>query len=145
MSVLAGEVAAGAPSVEPERPRRHVGRLMRILKPVIWVAAVSVAATIIALLPRTTGTTWADIGETLEMITFSDVVVLTVLWALGLFAYSFVLSGSLPGLRRRRALTLNLTGSAVSNVAPLGGAWGVGLNALMLRRWGYAGRRSPAS
>ena len=51
-----------------------------------------------------------------------------------------MLTGSLPGLRRRRAMTLNLTGSAVSNVAPLGGAWGVGLNALMLRRWGYAGK-----
>ena len=140
MSVLAGEAVAGAPSVESEGPRRAAGRVMRVVKPVIWVAAVSTAVTIIALLPRTTGTTWKDIGTTLEQVTFSDVVVLTVLWALGLFAYSFVLSGSLPGLRRRRALTLNLTGSAVSNVAPLGGAWGVGLNALMLRRWGYAGK-----
>lgn len=113
---------------------------MWVLKPIIWAVAVAVGVTIIVLLPRTTGTTWRDIATIMKQITFSDVVLLTVLWALGLFSYSFVLSGSLPGLRRRRALTLNLTGSAVANVAPLGGAWGVGLNTLMLRRWGYAGK-----
>jgi uncharacterized membrane protein YbhN (UPF0104 family) len=141
VSVLVEDVAEpGAPSGEPERAGRWPSRVVRVLKPVIWFAAVALAVTIIALLPRTTGTTWRDIGEILEQVTFSDFVVLTALWALGLFSYSFVLSSSLPGLRRRRALTLNLTGSAVSNVAPLGGAWGVGLNALMLRRWGYAGK-----
>jgi uncharacterized membrane protein YbhN (UPF0104 family) len=141
VSVLAGaSVATSASPATPGPHRRRGGPLLRVLRPFIWAAAVSVGVTIIVLLPRTTGTTWADIIEILEQVTFSDVVLLTVLWGLGLFAYSFVLSGSLPGLRRRRALTLNLTGSAVANVAPLGGAWGVGLNTLMLRRWGYAGK-----
>jgi putative heme transporter len=111
-----------------------------LIRPVVWVAAVAAGGTILYLLPRTTGTTWDEIGRTLERVSFSDVLVLSGLWALALFCYSFVLTGSLPGLRRRRAMTLNLTGSAVANVAPLGGAWGVGLNALMLRRWGYAGK-----
>ena len=141
MSVLAGaSVETGASPAEPGPRRRRGGALLRVLRPFIWAAAVSVGVTIIVLLPRTTGTTWPDIIEILEQVTFSEVVLLTVLWGLGLFAYSFVLSGSLPGLRRRRALTLNLTGSAVANVAPLGGAWGAGLNTLMLRRWGYAGK-----
>jgi uncharacterized protein (TIRG00374 family) len=54
-----------------------------------------------------------------------------------LVAYSFVLTGALPGLSRRRALTLNLTGSAVSNVAPAGGAFGVTVNLMMVRTWRF--------
>ena len=114
--------------------------MFRVLRPVVWAAAIAAGGTILYLLPRTTGTTWDEIGRTLARVSFTDVLLLTGLWALALFCYSFVLTGSLPGLRRRRAMTLNLTGSAVANVAPLGGAWGVGLNALMLRRWGYAGK-----
>jgi uncharacterized membrane protein YbhN (UPF0104 family) len=34
-------------------------------------------------------------------------------------------------------LTLNLTGSAVANVVPLGGGVGIGMNYLMVRRWGF--------
>jgi uncharacterized protein (TIRG00374 family) len=138
VSVLTRTADAGSSDAEPGRS--VLRRVVNVLRPIIWLAAVSVAVTIIVLLPRTSGTTWASIGSTLAQISFSDIVLLTGLWALALFCYSFVLTSSLPGLRRRQALTLNLTGSAVSNVAPLGGAWGVGLNALMLRRWGYAGK-----
>jgi uncharacterized protein (TIRG00374 family) len=48
------------------------------------------------------------------------------------------LAAALPGLTTRRALTLSLTGSAVANVLPLGGAAGVGLNYAMTRRWGFS-------
>ena len=41
----------------------------------------------------------------------------------------------------RRALTLNLTGSALSNVLPLGGGLGIGLNYFMVRRWGFTSRQ----
>ena len=58
-------------------------------------------------------------SRALELVTAPDAVVLVVLWALGLFVYSFVLTGSLAGLSRRRAMTLNLTGSAVTNVLPV--------------------------
>jgi putative heme transporter len=139
--VLTGGAAdTGNPAAEGGEgvaPHRRVGA---VLKPVLWILAFSAAVAIIALIPRTTGTTWAAIGHTLSRITLSDVLLLTGMWAAALFCYSFVLTGSLPGLRRRRAMTLNLTGSAVANVVPLGGAWGVGLNTLMLRRWGYAGK-----
>ncbi len=141
MAVIEREPAvAGSPDGVPA-PRPSVARrVFAFVRPVVWAAAVAAAVTIIVLLPRTIGTTWIDIRHTLAVLSFSDILLLTGLWALALFCYSFVLTSSLPGLRRRRALTLNLTGSAVSNVAPLGGAWGVGLNALMLRRWGYAGK-----
>jgi uncharacterized protein (TIRG00374 family) len=62
---------------------------------------------------------------------------LALLWAIGLLAHSFVLTAALPGLSRRRALTLSLTGSAVSNVVPFGGALGVALNFTMVRSWRF--------
>ena len=61
-----------------------------------------------------------------------------MLWATGLFVYSFVLTAALPGLSRQRALNLNLTGSAVANVLPFGGAAGMSLNYLMMRSWGFS-------
>jgi putative heme transporter len=137
-----GSAEAGHPADgRTGHPRaRQVARVLAVVKPVFWLAAVGVAVTILAFLPRSTGTTWPEIGHTLSRVSFLDVVLLTVVWAVALFCYSFVLTGSLPGLRRRRAMTLNLTGSSVANIAPLGGAWGVGLNVVMLRRWGYAGK-----
>jgi uncharacterized membrane protein YbhN (UPF0104 family) len=41
-------------------------------------------------------------------------------------------------LTRRRALTLNLTGSAVSNVLPVGGLAGTALNLTMTTSWGHS-------
>ena len=67
-----------------------------------------------------------------------NLALLSLLWVAGLVAHSTVLMGAMPGLTRRRAMTLNLTGSAVSNVLPLGGGLGVGLNYVMARRWGFS-------
>jgi uncharacterized protein (TIRG00374 family) len=71
------------------------------------------------------------------VVTGRESAVLVALWAAGLLVYSFVLTSALPGLSRRRALTLNLTGSAVANVVPVGGAAGISLNYVMVRAWGY--------
>ena len=49
-----------------------------------------------------------------------------------------MLSAALPGLGVRRSLLLNLSGSAVANVVPLGGAVGTALNWRMVRRWGHS-------
>ena len=88
------------------------------------------------LVPRLVGTTVADVRTALSTLSAREAVVLTLLWISGLVAHSFVLTGALPGLNRRRALTLNLTGSAVSNLMPFGGAAGMSLNYLMIRSWG---------
>jgi uncharacterized membrane protein YbhN (UPF0104 family) len=92
---------------------------------------------IAVLVPRAAGTTWSAIEGTLGGLSAADIAVLTLVWALGLWVHSFVLTASLPGLSRRRALTLNLTGSAVANVVPLGGAFGVALNWAMVRSWRF--------
>jgi uncharacterized protein (TIRG00374 family) len=55
----------------------------------------------------------------------------------GLYVHTIMLRAVLPGLRRRHAFALNLSGSSVSNVLPLGGAAGAALNWAMLASWGF--------
>jgi uncharacterized membrane protein YbhN (UPF0104 family) len=86
--------------------------------------------------PRAIGASLHDVGAALGTLSWREASVLLALWAAGILAHSFVLTGALPGLTRRRALTLNLTGSSVANVLPFGGAAGTSLNYLMIRAWG---------
>jgi uncharacterized membrane protein YbhN (UPF0104 family) len=72
-------------------------------------------------------------------ISVADLIALCLVWLTSLFLYTFVLTGSLPGLSRTQALKLNLAGSAVSNVVPFGGALGVALGYAMVRSWGFTG------
>ncbi len=88
-------------------------------------------------LPRVAGASWGQIAATIGDISGRVAVGLAILWACGLLAHSFVLTAAMPGLSRRRALTLSLTGSAVSNVVPFGGALGVALNLSMVRAWRF--------
>ena len=130
----------GTPAVwhaEPDVPvdgrRRVNGRGPRV------VFSLALAVALLGyVLPRVAGTTMHDVGAALDLVTPAETVLLTVLWATGLFVYSFVLTAALPGLSRQRALNLNLTGSAVANVLPFGGAAGMSLNYLMMRSWGFS-------
>jgi len=63
----------------------------------------------------------------------------------GLWTYTFVLTGSLPGLRHAQALVLNTAGSAISNVLPFGGAAGVALTFTMAGSWGHSKRAVTVS
>lgn len=110
-------------------------RLRSLARPALALLAGIVA--LWWLLPRATGVAWSAMGPVLVGVGPPRLVLLTLLWVAGLVAHSFVLTGALPGLSRRRALTLNLTGSAVSNVAPLGGALGVATNESMTTAWGF--------
>jgi uncharacterized membrane protein YbhN (UPF0104 family) len=117
--------------VGPRRPRW-------LLRAVHLTIGIAVAATlVVVVVPRLLGTTMSSVGVALGRASLPDVVGLVVLWMAGLVVHSFVLTGALPGLGRGRALTLNLTGSAVANVLPFGGPVGVSLNYLMLRAWGF--------
>jgi uncharacterized membrane protein YbhN (UPF0104 family) len=89
------------------------------------------------LLPRVAGSSWVAIRGSLSQVTWWQVVVVVLIWAAGLIVHALMLTAALPGLSHRRALTLNLTGSAVGNVMPLGGGMGVGLNFVMVREWGF--------
>ena len=122
-----------APDVPVDGRRRVNGHGPRV------VFSLALAAALLCyVLPRVAGTTMHDVGAALDLVTPAETVLLTVLWATGLFVYSFVLTAALPGLSRQRALNLNLTGSAVANVLPFGGAAGMSLNYLMMRSWGFS-------
>lgn len=91
----------------------------------------------VVLLPRVVGSSWVAISGALSHVTWWQVTGVVLLWAASLVVHALMLSAALPGLSHRQALTLNLTGSAVGNVMPLGGGMGVGLNFLMVREWGF--------
>ncbi len=90
------------------------------------------------MVPRSTGTTWTEVTTTLADVPPLVVSALGLVWIAGLACNSVALAASLPGLTVRRALLLSLSGSAVANLLPLGGAAGVGLNYAMTRRWGFS-------
>jgi glycosyltransferase involved in cell wall biosynthesis/uncharacterized membrane protein YbhN (UPF0104 family) len=95
------------------------------------------ALTLLAVgLPRSIDVSWHGVLPVLQGLHWPAFLGLVVLWLLGLSVHSFVLTAAAPGLTHRRALTLNMTGSAVANVVPLGGAAGVELNRRMMRAWG---------
>lgn len=84
------------------------------------------------------GVAWVDVVVVLRGVSASNLALLAGIWLLGLGIYSAVLSAALPGLGMRRGLLLNLSGSAVANVVPLGGAVATALNWRMARTWGHS-------
>ena len=116
------------------RPRSVALRTLRVL------GAFAIAAALLWwVLPTLGQTTWTDMTALVAGISPALFGTLTAIWFAGLLVHTLVLTAGLPGLTRRRALTLNLTGSAVSNVLPLGGAAGVATNLRMVRTWGFRG------
>ncbi len=84
------------------------------------------------------GVAWADVVLVLRGVSGASLALLSGIWLLGLGIYSAVLSAAMPGLGMRRGLLLNLSGSAVANVVPLGGAVATAMNWRMVRTWGHS-------
>jgi uncharacterized membrane protein YbhN (UPF0104 family) len=88
-------------------------------------------------LPRASGVGWTQIGEAVAALSVGELALLAVVWLAGLWVHTLALTAAMPGLSSARALFLNLTGSAVSNLLPLGGAAGTVANYTMSRAWGF--------
>ena len=102
------------------------------------VAAVATAVVLLALgLPRIANATWTQIGTVLGSVPLPWFVLLAAVWLAGLWVHTIVLVAAFPGLSHRRAFFLNISGSSVSNVVPLGGALGTVVNWWSCRRWGF--------
>lgn len=101
-----------------------------------FVASWVIAIGIVVALPAMLDVAWGDIWHELTSIGPAAVFWLFVLWIGGLLCHTFVLVAAAPDLTNLRALTLNLTGSAISNVVPMGGAAGMELNRRMMKVWG---------
>jgi len=91
-------------------------------------------------LPKVAHTTWGAVFETLSHVGFGSVMMLFGLMCLGLWSYTFTLTGSLPGLRHLQALIVNLCGSSAGNLVPGGGAAGVAVTYAAFRSWGFSRR-----
>ncbi len=114
----------------------------QVLRLVLSVASLTLAGVILAVvLPVVVGVSWAEIGTRLAALDGWTLLWLCLLWIAGLWAYTFVLTGSLPGLTNVQGFMLNATGSAISNVLPFGGAAGIAVTYGMCRAWGH---RPPA-
>src|SRR5689334_13063305 len=89
---------------------------------------VATAAAIVALRHLSAlGASWSAALHVIARLPWQWPLVLGLVWILGLSAHTWVLTAAMPGLTHRRALTLNLAGSAISNVLPLGGVAGAAL------------------
>ena len=96
-------------------------------------------------LPRVAGTTWGAVFHTLSHVGAGSVMMLYALMCLGLWCYTFTLTGSLPGLRHVHALIANLCGSSAGNFVPAGGAAGVAVTYAAFRSWGFSRRAISTS
>ena len=91
-------------------------------------------------LPLFVGTTWAEVFDKLRQIGLGTALQLLALMLSGLWLYTFMLTGSLPGLSHPKALILNVCSSSVGNLLPGGGAAGVAATYGMCRSWGFSRR-----
>ena len=109
-------------------------------------ASLALAVLLVVYLPQLVGAltgatvSWAEIGAEFAALSWWMIALMAVLWAASLWSYTFVLTGSLPGLTHLQALTLNAGGSAISNLLPFGGAAGVAVTFAMTRGWGFGNR-----
>ena len=110
------------------RRRRSVEALVSITVVVVIFAFV---------IPRLTGSDYHDVWHRITSLSSTEIVLLFALWFVGMYAYTGVLTNTLPGLRHRQALVVNFAGSAVSNVMPFGGALGVGATYAIDMSWGF--------
>jgi uncharacterized membrane protein YbhN (UPF0104 family) len=96
-------------------------------------------------MPLVLDTSWAEIGAQLARVRPGSAALMALLLVAGLFCYTWVLMGSLPGLTHLQALKGNAVTSLVGNLIPLGAAVGVALWVLMTRSWGFSRRAVSAS
>lgn len=96
-------------------------------------------------LPRIADTTWPEIFTQLSLVGAGVATLMVALKILGLYSYTFTLTGSLPGLSHGRAMMVNASGSMVSNLMPAGGAVAVAITYVMCRSWGFLRRNISTS
>ena len=104
-----------------------------------------VVAIFVVVLPRVTGSSYAEVWNVLGALGPEQILLLTAVWLVNMATYTGVLTNSLPGLTHPQAFVANLSSSAVSNVLPFGGAAGVGATYLMYGSWGFTASETTRS
>lgn len=100
---------------------------------------------LIFVLPRVADSTWDEILHEMAQVGALTAALMVGLKLIGLYSYTFTLTGSLPGLSHTRALIVNASGSMISNIMPAGGAVAVAITYLQCRSWGFLRRNISTS
>lgn len=96
-------------------------------------------------LPFFLDTSWAEIWAQLSRVRLGAALAMAGLLVGALVSYTWVLTGSLPGLGNRQGFQANAVSSLVANVLPLGAAIGFALQFMMFRSWGFLKREISSS
>jgi uncharacterized membrane protein YbhN (UPF0104 family) len=113
----------------PDRPR-GVGR--RILS-----GFLSYGVVVLCILFLFRSMRGEDFTSAISLLTWQQVVVISILGVVNLATNLPPMAICLPGLRMREAAVTNTASAALSNTVPEGGAIATGLNFAMLRSWGF--------
>lgn len=89
-------------------------------------------------LPHLLDTSWEAIWTQLSRVRTGTALLMGVLLLGGLFCYTWVIMGSLPGVGHVQALKVNGVAATIANLLPLGAAVGVAVSWMMLRSWGFS-------
>lgn len=104
------------------------------------LAVAVIVGTFVFVLPR-----FANFSEVLDAVSGMSklaVVGLLVTGALNIATFAPNWMAALPGLSYRKSLRVTLAGTAIANLAPLGGAVSMGVQYAMFRAWGFERRES---
>ncbi|MCX7619529.1 MAG: flippase-like domain-containing protein [Acidimicrobiales bacterium] len=114
----------------------HKTKARRIAESVLSVSVVLIMFAFI--IPRLFDAEYRDVFEKFSQLDGRAVLALFVAWFGSMWTYWSFMTRTLPGLRTAQAGVLNLSGSAVANVVPFGGAVGVGATYGQCMSWGFA-------
>lgn len=123
--------------------RPKASRLRRVVQA---VAGLGIAVALLVWgVPYFGNTTWPEIWSILRTVPFSRALLLLAGVVVGLYCYTFTLTGSMRGLRHWQALIVNVAGSSVGNLLPGGGAAGLAATYTICRSWGFSRRAISTS
>lgn len=123
---------------EPAQPRRSRSRVRTVVQAGVGLALAAVL--LVYVLPRLAKTNWSDVWAVLSHVPPTTFALLLAGVVVGLYCYTFTLTGSLPGLKHWQALIVNVAGSSVGNLLPGGGAAGLAATYTICRSWGFSRR-----
>jgi putative heme transporter len=118
-------------SVPPsDRRSSPVWRVLQVVLSLALVVAIFVFA-----LPRIAN--MSQVFATIGAMTWLELATLSTAAAWNFFTYWLVMIAVLPGLTLPQAIVANMTGAAIANSIPGGGALAVGMTSAMFRSWGF--------
>ncbi len=119
----------------PQSSRKpSAGGIRRVVGPVL--ALVVIVVIFAFVIPRFAN--YSDVWSTVRQISAPWLGVLAIGAALNVATYAPNWMVALPGLSYAQSLRLTLSGTAIANVAPFGGAVSMGMQYRMLRVWGFS-------